>query len=145
MIGHHITNICENDQHLHLTYSSERHIHLGGNTSYRSDGRLPCRMEHILLTVMEYFPTFIQAGTHPAHNDGRVLYSHPGRNTSCSQWWKISSLSFRLKPHPAHNDGRTLFFHPGWNHILITVMKDCHPRWNTSYSQWWNISALTFI
>ena len=59
-------------QHLHLTYSSERHIHPGGNTSYHTDGRLPSRLEHILLIVMEDFPTFIQAGTHPAHNDERL-------------------------------------------------------------------------
>ena len=43
-----------------------------GNTSYHTDGRLPSKLDHILLTVMEYFPTFIQVGTHPTHNYERL-------------------------------------------------------------------------
>ena len=100
--------------------------------------------------------TSIQAGTHPAHNDGRSLFfhlgwnhilltmmkdSHPGWNTSCSQSWNISALTFiQAGTHPT------------------TVMNDSHPGRNTSYHndewlsprlehilpQWWNISALTF-
>ena len=111
--------------------------------------------------------TSIQVGKHPAHNNGRFLYFHLGRNhiwltmmeelcssthagtTSCSQWWNISALSSKPEPHPTHNDGRSLFFHPGHNHILLTMMKYfctyIHPGMNTSCSQWWKGSALTSI
>ena len=40
----------------------------------------PSRLEYILHTMMEEFHTSIQAGTHPAHNDGRFLYFQPGWN-----------------------------------------------------------------
>ena len=133
-------------QHLHLTYSSRghsTHIHPGWNTScsqWWKSYALPSRLKphpthhdertlffhpgrnHILLTMMEDFLTFIQA-----------------RTTSCSQWWKNSVLSPRPEPHPAHNDGRTLFFHPGRNHILLTMMEyflTFIQVGNTSYSQW---------
>ena len=115
-------------QHLYLAYSSERHsthIHSGWNTScsqWWKSSALPSRLEHILLTMMEYFPTFIQARTHPAHNDEILssrlehilftmmkyfyTYIHPGGNTSCSQWWKGLHL------HPSRRE-----------HILLIVME----------------------
>ena len=90
MIGHHITNICEKA----LALTSDLHVR-------KAQYSHPSRMEHILLTMMEYFPTFMQAGTHPAHNDERLssrlehilltmmkdfcTYIHPGGNISFSQ------------------------------------------------------------
>ena len=88
-------------------------------------------LEHILLTIMEEFRTSIQAGTHPAHNDGRFPHFHPSWNTSYSQWWKISTLPSRLE------------------HILLTMMEDLctyiHPGWNHILLQWWKSSTLTSI
>ena len=52
-------------QHLYLTFSLERkntHIHPGWNTSCSQSWKsstLPSRLEHILLTMMEDFLTFI--------------------------------------------------------------------------------------
>ena len=92
-----------------------------------NDERLSSRMEHILLTMMKDFCTYI----------------HPGGNTSCSQWWKGSTLtSIQERTHPSHNDGRALHLHSSRiEHILLTMMKGLctyiHPGWNTSYSQWW--------
>ena len=86
--------------------------------------------------------------SHPAHNDGRFPHFHLGQNhilltmmeelcsstqagtTSCSQWWKISALTFiKAGTHPTHNDEKALHLHPPmWEHIL---------------QQWWKGSALT--
>ena len=99
-------------QHLHLTYSSERHsthFHLGGNTSFS-----------------QWWKNFILSSrqeSHPAHNDGIFPYFYPGGNTSYSQWWNISILSSMLESHLAHSDIRFLHLHASrWEHIL-TVMK----------------------
>ena len=77
---------------------------------------------------------------HLAHNDGRTLFFHLGRNhilltmmkdshpcwnTSCSQWWNIFSLTFIQEgTHPAHSDEKALHLHSSRReHILLTVMK----------------------
>ena len=110
----------------HPTHNDGRfsHFHLGWNTSCsqwwktliqagthptHNDERLPSRLEHILLTVMRYFSTYI----------------HLGGNTSCSQWWKHFALTFiQAGTHPTHNDERALHLHPSrWEHILLIVME----------------------
>ena len=89
-----------------------------------NDERLSSKLEHILLTIMKYFCTYI----------------HPGGNTSCSQWWKGSILtSIQAGTHPTHNDGRALHLHPSrWEHILLTMMEGLSTHiWscrNQSYS-----------
>ena len=136
-------------QHLYLTYSLERHsthIHLGWNTSYSQwwkSSILPSRMEHILLTMMEYFLTFIQARTHPDHNDERLSSR---MEHILLTMMKYFCTSIQAGTHPTHNDGR---LSSRLEHILLTMMKDfciyIHPSGNTSCSQWWKGSALTFI
>ena len=97
---------------------------------------------HILLTMMEYFLTFIQAGTTSAHNDERTLFFSPrlephpltmmedfltfiqAGTTSAHNDERNLFFSPRLEPHPAHNDGRFPHFHPGQNHILLTMMEE---------------------
>ena len=88
-----------------------------------NDGILLSRREHILLIVMKYFHTFIQAGI-----------------ASCSQWWKTS---IQERTHPTHRDEIFPYFHPGWNRIRLTMMEEFYPGGNTSYSQWWNISIIS--
>ena len=60
---------------------------------------------------------------HPAHNDGRSLFFHPGRNHILPQWWKISIYPSRMEPHPAT--------------MIKGLCTSIHPGWNTSYTQWW--------
>ena len=95
MIGHHITNICEMALHLYLTYSSEWHIHPGGNTSYPSDEWLSPRPEPFLPQwwnistcspkpehiLPQWWTTLTQAGTHPT-TVMKDFCTHiwPGRN-----------------------------------------------------------------
>ena len=61
-------HICSQWWNISCTYiwpTRQKGTTIQGNTSYHTDGRLPSRSEHILLIVMEDFPTFIQTGTHP--------------------------------------------------------------------------------
>ena len=93
----------------------------------------PTRQKGIVLTS-------IQAGTHPTHSDEIFPYFHlgwnrilltmmedfyPGWNTSYSQWWKISALTFiQAGTHPSHSDEKAIHLHPSMReHILLTVME----------------------
>ena len=82
----------------HPTHSDEifPYFHLGWNS--------------ILLTLIEYFCTYI----------------HPGGNTSYSQWWNISIVSSRLESHPSHNDGKALHLHLTWYEPNPTPLSEGH-------------------
>ena len=82
-------------------------------------------MEHILHTMMEDFHTSIQAGTHPAHNDGRALHLHSSRMephpTAMMEYFRTS---IQARTTSYQNDERALHLHPSrMEHILHTMME----------------------
>ena len=94
MIGNHITNICEMDLHLYLTYSSEGHNPIqAGTISYHTDERtlfFSPRMEPhpphrwktfnqagtTTNTMMKELCSFHQGWNHIRHTEERFLHLH---------------------------------------------------------------------
>ena len=133
------------DLHLHLTYSSERHIHPGENTSYHNDGRLSPRPEYILPqwwkisthsprpehTLPQWWTTLTQAGTHPT-TMMKYFHTFTQAGTHPTTMMKYFYTFTQAKTHPTTMMKDFHTFTQAKTHPT-TMMNDSHPSRNSSY------------